>query len=68
MAAKVNGEPCCSWIGGDGAGHYVKTIHNGIGYADMQLLAEAYHLLKDVAGKSVLEISSVPYTLKGSLV
>ena len=59
MAAKVDGKPCCSWIGKDGSGHYVKTIHNGIGYADMQLLAEAYHLLKDIGGMNAAEISSV---------
>ncbi|KAK4003453.1 hypothetical protein OUZ56_005218 [Daphnia magna] len=57
ISAKVDGKPCCSWIGTDeagnatsseGAGHFIKTVHNGIGYADMQLLAEAYHLMKDL--------------------
>lgn len=48
MAAKLDdGTPCCEWIGPGGAGHYVKMVHNGIEYADMQLIAEAYSLLKD---------------------
>ena len=42
IAAHVDGEPCCAWIGPDGAGHFVKTIHNGIEYADMQMIAEIY--------------------------
>jgi 6-phosphogluconate dehydrogenase len=50
IAAQVDGVPCCAYIGGDGAGHYVKMVHNGIEYADMQLIAEAYDLLKNVAG------------------
>ncbi len=45
IAAKVDGVPCCDWIGPDGAGHYVKMVHNGIEYGDMQLIGEAYHLL-----------------------
>ncbi|MGH4140990.1 NADP-dependent phosphogluconate dehydrogenase [Clostridium sp.] len=52
IAAKVDGEPCCTYIGGNGAGHYVKMVHNGIEYADMQLICEAYTLLKEVAGLS----------------
>lgn len=48
ISAKVDGEPCCTYIGPDGAGHYVKMVHNGIEYGDMQLIGEAYHLLKDV--------------------
>lgn len=49
IAAKVeNGEPCCDWVGADGAGHYVKMVHNGIEYGDMQLICEAYHLMKVV--------------------
>jgi 6-phosphogluconate dehydrogenase len=48
IAARTHdGEPCCDWVGSDGAGHYVKMVHNGIEYGDMQLLAEAYHLLRD---------------------
>ncbi|MGH2638747.1 MAG: decarboxylating NADP(+)-dependent phosphogluconate dehydrogenase, partial [Rhabdochlamydiaceae bacterium] len=51
IAAKAgNGSPCCDWVGDGGAGHYVKMVHNGIEYGDMQLIAEAYHLLKDCAG------------------
>ncbi|MEO1080606.1 MAG: decarboxylating NADP(+)-dependent phosphogluconate dehydrogenase [Pseudomonadota bacterium] len=45
IAAKVDGEPCCQWVGEGGAGHYVKMVHNGIEYGDMQLICEAYHLL-----------------------
>lgn len=50
ISAHVNGEPCCTYIGTDGAGHYVKMVHNGIEYADMQLIAETYLLLKNVGG------------------
>ncbi|MEA3292174.1 MAG: NAD(P)-binding domain-containing protein, partial [Pseudomonadota bacterium] len=46
IAAKVDGEPCCQWVGEAGAGHYVKMVHNGIEYGDMQLIAEAYHLMR----------------------
>ncbi|PEY53531.1 NAD(P)-binding domain-containing protein, partial [Bacillus cereus] len=42
ISAKVNNEPCCSYIGPNGAGHYVKMVHNGIEYGDMQLICEAY--------------------------
>ncbi len=48
MAAQVDGQPCCAFIGPEGAGHYVKMVHNGIEYADMQLIAEAYDLFKSV--------------------
>ncbi|XP_019642889.1 PREDICTED: 6-phosphogluconate dehydrogenase, decarboxylating-like [Branchiostoma belcheri] len=48
VAAKVGKEPCCDWVGEDGAGHFVKMVHNGIEYGDMQLICEAYHLMKDV--------------------
>ena len=48
IAAQVDGDPCCEWIGPDGAGHFVKMVHNGIEYADMQLIGEAYFLLKNV--------------------
>ena len=48
IAAKVeDGTPCCDWVGENGAGHYVKMVHNGIEYGDMQLICEAYQLLKD---------------------
>ena len=46
IAAKVDGTPCCDWIGSGGAGHYIKMVHNGIEYGDMQLIGEAYHLLR----------------------
>ncbi len=53
IAAKVeDGRPCCDWVGPDGAGHFVKTVHNGIEYGDMQLICEAYQLLRDGAGLS----------------
>jgi 6-phosphogluconate dehydrogenase len=48
IAATVDAEPCCTYIGADGAGHYVKMVHNGIEYADMQLIAESYDLLKNL--------------------
>ncbi|KUJ64145.1 6-phosphogluconate dehydrogenase [Streptomyces albus subsp. albus] len=57
IAAKVDGEPCCTHIGPDGAGHFVKMVHNGIEYADMQLIAEAYDLLRRVAGYPPEEIA-----------
>jgi 6-phosphogluconate dehydrogenase len=50
IAAQVDGEPCCAHVGPDGAGHFVKMLHNGIEYADMQLIAEAYAVMKDVLG------------------
>ncbi len=50
IAAQVDGTPCCTYIGEGGSGHYVKMVHNGIEYADMQLIAEAYDLLKNAAG------------------
>jgi 6-phosphogluconate dehydrogenase len=50
VAAKVNNEPCCDWVGETGAGHYVKMVHNGIEYGDMQLICEAYHLMKEGIG------------------
>jgi 6-phosphogluconate dehydrogenase len=59
VAAKVDGSPCCHWIGSDGAGHFVKMVHNGIEYGDMQLISEAYHLLKDVVGLTSDELHDV---------
>lgn len=51
VAAKVeDGAPCCDWVGENGAGHYVKMIHNGIEYGDMQIINEAYHIMKDLLG------------------
>ncbi|GIE86883.1 NADP-dependent phosphogluconate dehydrogenase [Actinoplanes regularis] len=58
IAAKVDGEPCCTHVGPDGAGHFVKMVHNGIEYADMQLIAEAYDLLRQVGGLSPAEIAT----------
>jgi 6-phosphogluconate dehydrogenase len=53
ISAKTpDGEPCCDWVGEDGAGHYVKMVHNGIEYGDMQLISESYHLMKDGLGMS----------------
>lgn len=57
IAAKAMDQPCCAYIGPGGAGHYVKMVHNGIEYADMQLIAEAYLLLKYVGGLSNEELS-----------
>ncbi|WP_088014648.1 NADP-dependent phosphogluconate dehydrogenase [Gottfriedia acidiceleris] len=59
IAAKVNNEPCTTYIGPDGAGHYVKMVHNGIEYGDMQLISEAYFLLKNVLGLSADELHHV---------
>ena len=60
IAAKVeDGTPCCDWVGEDGAGHYVKMVHNGIEYGDMQLIGEAYHLLKDGLGLTPDEFADV---------
>jgi 6-phosphogluconate dehydrogenase len=57
IAADVDGTPCCTYVGPDGAGHYVKMVHNGIEYADMQLIAESYDLLRHGAGWDVGEIA-----------
>ncbi|KPC99420.1 6-phosphogluconate dehydrogenase, NADP(+)-dependent, decarboxylating [Geobacillus sp. BCO2] len=59
IAAKVDGQPCTTYIGPDGAGHYVKMVHNGIEYGDMQLIAEAYFLLKHVLGMDAAELHEV---------
>ncbi|XP_063868625.1 6-phosphogluconate dehydrogenase, decarboxylating-like isoform X1 [Scylla paramamosain] len=59
ICAKAGDEPCCDWVGEDGAGHYVKMVHNGIEYGDMQLICEAYHLMKDALGMSCDEMSEV---------
>ena len=59
IAAKVDGVPCCTYIGPDGAGHFVKMVHNGIEYADMQLIAEAYDLIKQGTGASAAEIAAI---------
>jgi 6-phosphogluconate dehydrogenase len=59
IAAQVDGTPCCTYIGPDGAGHYVKMVHNGIEYADMQLIAEAYDLLRHVGGFTAPEMADI---------
>src|SRR3954470_22418870 len=59
IAAQVDGTPCCAYIGPDGAGHYVKMVHNGIEYADMQLITEAYDLLRHGAGMPVSDLAKV---------
>ncbi len=59
IAAQVDGTPCCTYIGDGGAGHYVKMVHNGIEYADMQLIAESYDLLKNGAGLTNAELHDV---------
>jgi 6-phosphogluconate dehydrogenase len=59
IAAQVNGTPCCTFIGSDGAGHYVKMVHNGIEYADIQLIAEAYDLLRSAIGLGAAEQAEI---------
>ncbi len=60
IAAKVDdGTPCCDWVGDEGAGHYVKMVHNGIEYGDIQLICEAYHLLKALLGLEAPEFHEV---------
>ena len=59
IAARVDGVPCCTYVGPDGAGHFVKMVHNGIEYADMQLIAEAYDLLRLGLGASAREIDEI---------
>merc|ERR1711997_1231719 len=57
ICAKVGEEPCCDWVGEGGSGHFVKMVHNGIEYGDMQLICEAYHLMKDTLGMDHDEMS-----------
>ena len=59
IAAKYEGEPCAAWLGPGGAGHFVKTIHNGIEYADMQMIAEIYGILRDGLGLGAAEIGAI---------
>jgi 6-phosphogluconate dehydrogenase len=60
IAAKVeDGTPCCDWIGGEGSGHFVKIVHNGIEYGDMQLICEVYQIMKDLLGLSYEEMHTV---------
>src|SRR6478752_2531202 len=64
IAAKVKDKdgkevPCCDWVGPEGAGHFVKMVHNGIEYGDMQLICESYHLLKELLGYSADDLQKV---------
>lgn len=59
ISAHVDGVPCCTHISSDGAGHFVKMVHNGIEYADMQVIGEAYHLLREAAGLSPAAIADI---------
>jgi 6-phosphogluconate dehydrogenase len=60
IAAKVeDGTPCCDWVGDDGAGHFVKMVHNGIEYGDMQLISESYQIMKELLGMSADEMHEV---------
>ncbi|WP_147106979.1 NADP-dependent phosphogluconate dehydrogenase [Nesterenkonia populi] len=59
IAADYHGEPCCAWVGTDGAGHYVKMVHNGIEYADMQVIGESYDLMRALAGMEPAEQAGV---------
>lgn len=59
ISAKVNDEPCCDWIGDNGAGHFVKMVHNGIEYGDMQLICEAYYIMKVLLNMSAQEMHQV---------
>src|ERR1700682_5789009 len=59
ISAKVDGVPCCTYIGPDGAGHFVKMVHNGIEYADIQLIAETYDFLRQTLGLTPAELASV---------
>jgi 6-phosphogluconate dehydrogenase len=59
ISAKYKKQDCCAWVGTDGAGHFVKTMHNGIEYADMQMIAEIYGLMRDGLGMKAAEMSKV---------
>lgn len=60
ISAKTEaGEACCDWVGKDGAGHFVKMVHNGIEYGDMQLISEAYHFMKSGLGLSHDEMQAI---------
>ena len=59
ICAKAGGEPCCDWVGENGAGHFVKMVHNGIEYGDMQLICEVYQIMKDMLGMSAQEMHEV---------
>ncbi|MDR2470314.1 MAG: decarboxylating NADP(+)-dependent phosphogluconate dehydrogenase [Tannerella sp.] len=59
ICAKADGAPCCDWVGENGAGHFVKMVHNGIEYGDMQLICEVYQIMKDLLGMSAPEMHEV---------
>ncbi|MDD1616216.1 MAG: 6-phosphogluconate dehydrogenase [Methylococcaceae bacterium NSP1-2] len=59
ISAQVDGSPCCEWVGDNGAGHYVKMVHNGIEYGDMQLICEAYQLMSEGLGLSADEMHTI---------
>src|SRR5438874_4410439 len=59
IAAQVDGEPCCRYMGPDGAGHYVKMVHNGIEYGAIQLICEAYAILKDILGMDAAQLANI---------
>src|ERR1043165_5636140 len=59
LAAQVDGEPCCRYMGPDGVGHYVKMVHNGIEYGDIQLICEAYAILKDILGVDAPQLADI---------
>lgn len=59
ISAKVDNDPCCDWVGEDGSGHFVKMVHNGIEYGDMQLICEAYDIMKNSLDLSLEEIGAV---------
>ncbi len=59
IAAQVDGQPCCDWVGEGGAGHFVKMVHNGIEYGDMQLIAEVYQIMRDVLNMTADEMAEV---------
>ena len=54
-----DGSPCCDWVGENGAGHFVKMVHNGIEYGDMQLITEAYHIMRDLLHMNADEMQAI---------
>ena len=59
ISAKVNGEPCVTYLGPRGAGHYVKMVHNGIEYGDMQLISESYDVMKRILGLDAARLGEI---------
>jgi 6-phosphogluconate dehydrogenase len=59
ICAKADGAPCCEWVGENGAGHFVKMVHNGIEYGDMQLICEVYHIMRDLLGMTASEMHKI---------